>query len=171
MSEAAGALEAAAGSGLLTAGNGRYRITPEGRELLNDMVEQQRAALDTARLEELYESFDQYNSTLKQIVTDWQLRPNDHSDAAYDAAITERLGVLHRNFTTWLGELERVAPGMERYAGRFQAAVEAVESGDHSFVAKPITDSYHTVWFELHEELIALTGRNRAAEAAAGRAE
>jgi hypothetical protein len=29
--------------------------------------------------------------------------------------------------------------------------------------------SHHTVWFELHEELIRLTGRNRADEAAGGR--
>jgi len=28
----------------------------------------------------------------------------------------------------------------------------------------------HTLWFELHEELIHLTGRTRAGEAAAGRA-
>ena len=28
-------------------------------------------------------------------------------------------------------------------------------------VAAPIKDSYHTVWFELHEELIVLSGRER----------
>ncbi len=32
-------------------------------------------------------------------------------------------------------------------------------------------DSYHTVWFELHEELIALSGLTREDEAAAGRAD
>ena len=37
-------------------------------------------------------------------------------------------------------------------------------------MAHPLRDSYHTVWFELHEELIRLSGRNRASEAAAGRA-
>jgi pyruvate,orthophosphate dikinase len=31
-------------------------------------------------------------------------------------------------------------------------------------------DSYHTVWFELHEDLIGLAGLSRADEAAAGRA-
>ena len=35
-------------------------------------------------------------------------------------------------------------------------------------VAAPVKDSYHTVWFELHEELIILSGRNRADEEAAG---
>ncbi len=33
-----------------------------------------------------------------------------------------------------------------------------------------MVDSYHTLWFELHEELIQALGRTRADEAAAGRA-
>jgi pyruvate,orthophosphate dikinase len=33
-----------------------------------------------------------------------------------------------------------------------------------------LLDSYHTVWFELHEDLIRLAGRTREAEATAGRA-
>jgi pyruvate,orthophosphate dikinase len=28
-------------------------------------------------------------------------------------------------------------------------------------LASPLKESYHTVWFELHEELIALSGRQR----------
>jgi len=38
------------------------------------------------------------------------------------------------------------------------------------FIASPRVDSYHSAWFELHEELILLTGRTRADEVAAGRA-
>jgi pyruvate,orthophosphate dikinase len=38
-------------------------------------------------------------------------------------------------------------------------------------VARPIIDSYHTVWFELHEDLMAINGLTRAAEARAGRAQ
>ena len=38
-------------------------------------------------------------------------------------------------------------------------------------MAAPIKDSYHTLWFEMHEELIELCGRSRASEAAEGRAD
>ena len=38
------------------------------------------------------------------------------------------------------------------------------------YVASPRVDSYHSVWFELHEDLILLAGRTRADEVAAGRA-
>ena len=36
----------------------------------------------------------------------------------------------------------------------------------HDYLASPLVDSYHTVWFELHEELIELAGSTREAEAA-----
>jgi len=45
-----------------------------------------------------------------------------------------------------------------------------VASGDGKYVASPRVDSYHGIWFELHEDLILLAGRNRADEVAAGRA-
>jgi hypothetical protein len=35
-------------------------------------------------------------------------------------------------------------------------------------VAKLIADSYHTVWFELHEDLISLAGLTREAIARRG---
>ena len=62
------------------------------------------------------------------------------------------------------------SPASRRYADRLAAALAAIDAGDEQMVAHPLRDSYHTVWFELHEELIRLTGRNRADEAAAGRA-
>jgi pyruvate,orthophosphate dikinase len=37
-------------------------------------------------------------------------------------------------------------------------------AGDASMLASPLKDSYHTVWFEFHEELIVLSGRDRANE-------
>jgi pyruvate,orthophosphate dikinase len=46
----------------------------------------------------------------------------------------------------------------------------AARGGDNRFVASPRVDSYHGIWFELHEDLILLAGRNRADEVAAGRA-
>jgi pyruvate,orthophosphate dikinase len=62
-----------------------------------------------------------------------------------------------------------VAPRFGIYRPRLSRALERVRAGDTSFMARPVIDSYHTVWFELHEDLIAITGRTRAAEAAAGR--
>jgi pyruvate,orthophosphate dikinase len=96
--------------------------------------------------------------------------PNDHADPAYDQGVMERLAELHERFQPLLGRIVDAAPRLKPYRARFATAIANVRSGDHSFVARPVTDSYHTVWFELHEELIGLLGRSRAEEAAAGRA-
>jgi pyruvate,orthophosphate dikinase len=55
-------------------------------------------------------------------------------------------------------------PRLQSYEPRFVAALAQIEAGDLSMLASPLKDSYHTVWFEYHEELIALCGRDRLAE-------
>ena len=44
------------------------------------------------------------------------------------------------------------------YAERLDAALRRARDGDMSWLTRPMVDSYHTVWFELHEELIGLAG-------------
>jgi pyruvate,orthophosphate dikinase len=56
------------------------------------------------------------------------------------------------------------------YGSRLARALEQARASDQRFVASPRVDSYHSVWFELHEHLIRLAGRKRSDEADAGRA-
>ena len=51
-----------------------------------------------------------------------------------------------------------------------QLAAAAAAGGDGMYIASPRVDSYHGVWFELHEDLILLAGRTREDEVASGRA-
>lgn len=44
------------------------------------------------------------------------------------------------------------------------------DRGDHTFIAGSSKDSFHTLWFELHEDLLSITGGGRECEVAAGRA-
>ncbi|MFE5700741.1 hypothetical protein [Rhodococcus koreensis] len=150
------------------------KLSASGKERLAELTAAERASVDHAGLESLYEQFDSYNNDLKALVTDWQMKdgdtPNDHADAAYDQEIVGRLSELHESFLPWLGKLAALNKRLAHYTARFDTAIDKVNGGDHSFIARPIADSYHTVWFELHEELIGLLGRDRASEAAAGRA-
>jgi hypothetical protein len=155
-------------------GEATVRLTPEGKEYLAGLVAAERDRVDGEALSAAYEEFDDHNNALKTIVTDWQLvdgtQPNDHTDAEYDARVLDRLYELHENFAPLVDKIATIAPRLRPYADRFTHAIERVQGGDTSFVARPITDSYHTVWFEFHEELIGLLGLSRAEEAAAGRA-
>ena len=113
---------------------------------------------------------------MKDTVTAWQLRDpdaqvlNDHADAAYDRAVLDRLAGLHADATGWLGSIEAGCPRLADYGVRLGRALDAALAGDGRYVASPRVDSYHGIWFELHEDLIQLAGRSRADEVAAGRA-
>jgi hypothetical protein len=43
-----------------------------------------------------------------------------------------------------------------------------IRAGETMWFTRPIIDSYHTVWFELHEELIRAVGLTREDEAKSG---
>ena len=113
---------------------------------------------------------------MKETVTAWQLRDveaqvlNDHSDAAYDQAVLDRLATLHGDAITWLTPHEQGCPRLADYRLRLSRALDQALAGDQRFVASPRVDSYHGIWFELHEDLIQLAGRTREDEVAAGRA-
>jgi hypothetical protein len=50
---------------------------------------------------------------------------------------------------------------MRIYAQKLLAALEAAEDGDREWVSDVRRESYHTVWFELHEDLLRIMGRAR----------
>ncbi|WP_280477460.1 pyruvate, phosphate dikinase [Nocardia asiatica] len=150
------------------------RLTPEGRQHLEGLLAAERRAVDRAEIASVYAEFCAFNGDLKEIVTAWQMKDpatvNDHADAEYDGAVLARLSELHRAAQPLLRRIGEVAPRLARYPARFTQAIERIAAGDHAWVARPVLDSYHTVWFELHEDLIGLCGLSRADEAAAGRA-
>ncbi|BDT91192.1 hypothetical protein IFM12275_11680 [Nocardia sputorum] len=150
------------------------RLTPEGRQHLHGLLATERRTVDRAAIASVYAEFCDFNGVFKEIVTAWQMKDpatvNDHADADYDGAVLTRLTDLHRAAQPLLRRIGVVAPRLARYSDRFAQAIERIAAGDHAWVARPVLDSYHTVWFELHEDLIGLCGLSRADEAAAGRA-
>jgi pyruvate,orthophosphate dikinase len=154
-----------------------YRLTAEGKLRALSVVAADGERLGAGGAAAALEGFGGLDERMKQIVTAWQVRPgagepviNDHSDAVYDDEVLERLAGLHADAAAWLAELAARLPRLDRYRARLEAALTLARGGDARYVASPRVDSYHGVWFELHEDLIRLAGRTRADEAAAGRA-
>jgi len=123
------------------------------------------------------DEFLDFDRRMKDTVTAWQLRDvdgqqiiNDHGDDRYDAGILERLASLHADTDAWLAPLAATLVRLATYRRRLRLALDLAQGGDRRFVASPLVDSYHGIWFELHEDLIRLAGRRRSDEAAASRA-
>jgi pyruvate, orthophosphate dikinase len=165
--------DALVAQGLAEAGKLGLRLTPAGRAAADAAWGAERAATDPAAIEAVHAGFVALNSGFKALVTAWQLRdgaPNDHTDAAYDADIVAQLTRIDAALDPVLADASALAPRLARYRPAFAAALGQLMAGEARWMAAPVIDSYHTLWFELHEELIRLTGRSRAAEAAAGHA-
>ncbi len=157
---------------------GSYRLTGEGKlKALDVFAAESKKLGGEAVCAEALDRFLVLDKRMKDLVTAWQIRGvggeqviNDHADAAYDAPLLDQLRDLHRDVVEWLGPLARRLPRLDTYQGRLERALVAARGGDQRFVASPRVDSYHSVWFELHEDLIRLSGRRRSDETAAGRA-
>ncbi len=166
-------------AGLAEMAAGAYRLTGDGRRRSTELLDLERAEVGGERAAGWLDAFLGLDGELKAAVTAWQLRPagaraepapNDHADAAYDAAVLERLGRVAGAADVLLGQVTAGSPRFETYRGRLARAAAAAAAGNGRFVASPRVDSVHGVWFELHEELIRLAGRTRESETAAGRA-
>ena len=148
-------------------------VTPQGRAWLSGQLKAEREAVDHAAAERLYRDFMTLDARFKQLVTDWQIKtidgqkvPNDHNDAAYDAGIRAQLAEFHQVSAALVPNIVALSSRLIPFAQRFARAAAAIAAGDGSMIASPLKDSYHTIWFELHEELIHLAGRDRATEEA-----
>jgi hypothetical protein len=158
--------------GLLVTGKA-LRISPEGRDRLNALLAEERSGVDQNALAKSYGDFRAINSEFKALVSDWQIKdgqPNSHDDAEYDAAILNRFDNVHQQVLPVIATVATLLPRLGAYAAKLDSALNKVKAGDTTWLARPIIDSYHTVWFELHEELIAASGLTRDEEARAGHA-
>ena len=161
-------------SGLLIDGKTTLRITADGRERLAALLTEERSRVRQDVMAISYAEFLSVNRDFKTLVTDWQIKdgqPNTHDDADYDGAVLARLDDVHERVLPIIADVARQLPRLGSYTDKLAVALEKVKGGDGVWLTRPIIDSYHTVWFELHEELITASGLTREEEANAGHAQ
>ena len=169
-------LDSLVADGLAMTTAGVYRLTDVGSARADELRRAEQAALGLGNAAAALDALVPLDQRMKDTVTAWQLRDpeaqvlNDHSDAAYDRAVLDRLLAFHADADVWLTPLELGCPRLATYRLRLGRALDQARAGDQRYVASPRVDSYHGIWFELHEDLIQLAGRSRADEVAAGRA-
>jgi len=160
-------------SGLVIQGP-TLRLSPDGRDRLTALLADERKGVDSASMGAVYDEFRSINGEFKSLVTDWQVRggaPNTHDDADYDAAILARLDEVHRRVVPVIAAAATQLPRLAAYSAKLSAALDKINAGDTAWLTRPLIDSYHTVWFELHEELILAVGMTREEAARSGDAQ
>jgi hypothetical protein len=167
--QVAAELQTAVATGRAVEARGGYTLTPLARVALEAGYGADFAALrGDAAFIEAYQRFERINKALKAIITDWQTMDvrgervaNDHSDPDHDAKIIDRLAGLHDQIEpilkTMIAHLTRFAIYLEKLT----EALDRVDDGEIEWVSDIRRESYHTVWFELHEDLLRIMGTVR----------
>ena len=151
-----------------------WALTAEGRKLHHEecSFELERSG-GAAQVSNAYRRFLELNVPLLAACTDWQLRSdatggvqvlNAHDDARYDLAVVARLAEIDDQVQPIVADLTDALHRFEPYGRRLAAARTRVEAGEHEWFTGAMVESYHTVWFELHEDLLVTLGLERAAE-------
>jgi hypothetical protein len=158
-------------AGLVLAAGRTLKISTDGRARLEELLARERSGIDTAPVAAAYDDFRGVNADFKALVFDWQSKdgePNTHEDADYDAAVRARLDGVHQHVMPIITAAAAQIPRLAAYSDKLAAALAKIRAGETMWFTRPIIDSYHTVWFELHEELIQAVGLTREDEAKAG---
>ena len=169
--------QALSGDGLVSRRDGRlsgWSLTADGRSAHATEVAAELASAGCRDVVDAsYRRFLSVNGDMLATCTDWQLRTgedgaqviNDHTDESWDAGVLDRLRALDAAVRPVLEPLCASLERFRRYPERFDAALGLVLAGQREWFTKPVIDSYHTVWFELHEDLLSTLGLARASEA------
>jgi len=137
---------------------GTFVLSDAGEALRLRLMVAERSALDDSDLQALYADFSSVDTAFKQLVADVQLGQIERGDAA------RHLRPIHDRLQPLLDRASALLPRLSRYGARFQGALRALQEGDPRYLASPLVESYHGIWFEWHEELIQASGRSRAQE-------
>jgi hypothetical protein len=134
---------------------GELLIQPEGmaqvqgyyRETYSDLSQRE-------EMPQWYARFEPINSQFIKLVTDWQQTGGDPRVQDRVIATVERLVKL-------IGEITQLVPRYAGYIRRFERSVTTVDQGNPDFVCTPTVDSLHNIWFEFHEDILVILGKER----------
>ena len=156
-------------TGRVVEANGVYVLTPLARLALDGDYSRFFSELRAdAAFMQAYDSFERINLRLKDLITQWQTIlvggarvANDHSDKEHDDRMIDRLGSFHEQAEPVLMALETGDARLAFYRAGLSQALDKAEDGAVEWVSDARIASYHTLWFELHEDLLRIVGRER----------
>jgi len=133
-----------------------WMLTAEGRDAHAAQTHDILGDDARARLVEEYKAFLRVNDRTKDACTTWQTT----SDDARRVELLAELHDVQAQVAPVLERSGRVVTRFGRYGERLAAALERAGS-DPRYVVSHLVDSYHTVWFECHEDFLVTLGRDR----------
>lgn len=139
-----------------------WLITDDGKARFRSCLQQRRKDL-LPLIQEKFDRFNDLDHRIKEVCSSWQTKPegkaNRHDDPAYDLSLVAALTEVNQQIKTLLsgGGLEKE---FELLAD-LDEALAKVKQGEVEYYTGLWVSSYHNVWRELHEDILATLGLER----------
>lgn len=139
-------------------------LTADGYDFEREQVQEQVARVGAApALTAALERFEQINGWVVGAISQWQLTTLSGSPEHLwdpEPAIAD-LAVAEPVLPDLLAPVIALLPRFGRYPTQFSAALDRARRGETEWIAGIGRLSCHTVWAELHEDLLSSLGRHR----------
>ena len=104
-----------------------------------------------------YKNFETLNMRFIAAVREWQ---HSEGDERVERYLLEAAKTLVKDIGQLIPKIPRYAA---TYTRRLERSMDRVHSNLRDFVCMPTVDSMHNLWFEFHEDILAVLGRPRDA--------
>lgn len=141
---------------------GFWYLTDAGEERLSEVCRGRFDADGLAAVRELLDEFEALDGRMKALAGEWQ--DLDESARGADAPPVEDLVSLQADLEALFDDLDAETRSVyEPYLASLSAAVDRLRDGETAYFTATDVESYHTVWFELHDDLLRTLGEERSA--------
>jgi len=140
---------------------GFWFLTDAGEERLSEGCRDRFDADQLAELAGLLEEFHALDGRMKELAEAWQELPE--AERGPDADPVADLRALQADLEALFDGLSPATREVyEPYLDALADAVGALADGETDYFTGTEVDSYHTVWFELHDDLLRTLDEERA---------
>jgi hypothetical protein len=134
-----------------------------GREADDAWLEEERRREGVPDLASAYDQrFPSLNVTFKELCSRWQRLLPDDRERRWQAV--DQLERLHGRVQSMLQASDAFSERFVPYRDRLESALRRLRGGEEAYFTSPRVDSYHSVWFEWHQDLLLTLGRTREQE-------
>jgi DNA-binding MarR family transcriptional regulator len=139
---------------------GFWYLTDAGEKRLSEVCRARFDGDQLAELAALLDDFHALDTRMKELAEAWQGLPEDERGS--DAEPVADLRGLQADLEALFDGLSPATREVyEPYLESLDDAIAALADGEADYFTGTEVDSYHTVWFELHDDLLRTLGEER----------
>ncbi|SCW34429.1 hypothetical protein SAMN02927924_00070 [Sphingobium faniae] len=137
--------------------------TTAGEAAVAEWYSRSREHISQSERDEIIDHFNPLDIEVKRIAIAWQdADKRDDWDARM--ATIEALTALHAKLLHFVAIYSNILPRFGEFSQRLNQAMDAITKGETDYIASVLLPSYHTTWFEFHEDLLRTLDRERSPE-------